>query len=84
MSDLTDIAREIRSLRKQQRLTQHELAERARVSRPLIAKLEGGQLPELGVGRLLRILHALGLDLRLTTLNRKRPTFEDLLQEDEG
>jgi transcriptional regulator with XRE-family HTH domain len=84
MTDLIQIASEIRGQRKKRRLTQHELAERARVSRPLIAKLEGGQLPELGLGRLLRILHAVGLDLRVTTFNKKRPTFEDLLHDDEG
>ena len=84
MADLTEIASEIRSHRRKSGLTQHELAERARVSRPLIAKLEGGQLPELGIGRLLRILHVLGLDLRITTLNKTRPTFDDLLNEDEG
>jgi transcriptional regulator with XRE-family HTH domain len=84
MPDLAEIASEIRSHRRKRGLTQHELATRARVSRPLIAKLEGGQLPEVGIGRLLRILHVLGLDLRITTLNKKRPTFEDLLAEDEG
>jgi transcriptional regulator with XRE-family HTH domain len=83
MIDLDDIAAEIITHRKGQRLTQHQLATQARVSRDLIAKLETGRLPELGVKKLLRILHAVGLDLRVTNLNLKRPTLEDLQAEEE-
>jgi HTH-type transcriptional regulator/antitoxin HipB len=84
MADLTDLGRTVREGRKRSRLTQSQLAEKSRVSRALIAQLESGRLPELGIGKLMRILHVLGLDLRVTTLNLKRPTFEDLLHEDEG
>jgi transcriptional regulator with XRE-family HTH domain len=84
MIDLHDIARAIVTQRKAQRLTQHQLAARARVSRDLIAKLETGRLPELGVKKLLRILNAVGLDLRVTTLNLNRPTLEDLQAEEEA
>ena len=83
MADLTDLARTVRESRKQQRLTQIQLAQDARVSRALVAQLESGRLPEIGIGKLTRILHVLGLDLRVTTLNLKRPTFEDLLHEGE-
>lgn len=83
MIDLHDIAKEIVTHRKGQRLTQHQLAAQARVSRDLIAKLETGRLPELGVKKLLRILNAVGLDLRVTTLNLNRPTLEDLQAEEE-
>jgi transcriptional regulator with XRE-family HTH domain len=83
MIDLDDIAKAIAIHRKRDRLTQHQLAVQARVSRDLIAKLETGRLPELGIKKLLRILHAVGLDLRVTTLNLKRPTLEDLRAEDE-
>lgn len=84
MADLSDLAHTVREGRKRIGLTQNQLAQQSRVSRALIAQLEGGRLPELGVGKLTRILHALGLDLRVTTLNQKRPTFEDLLQEEKG
>jgi len=83
MIDLHDIAKAIVIQRKGQRLTQHQLAAQARVSRDLIAKLETGRLPELGVKKLLRILNAVGLDLRVTTLNLNRPTLEDLQAEEE-
>jgi len=83
MIDMDDIARAIVTQRKRVGLTQHQLANQARVGRDLIAKLETGRLPELGIKKLLRILHALGLDLRVTTLNLKRPTLEDLRAEEE-
>ena len=84
MADLEEMARTIASHRRQLRLTQDALARKAGVSRPLIAKLETGRYPEVGVKKLLRILHAVGLDLRITTLNLRRPTLEDLAAEDEG
>ena len=40
------------------------------------------RIAEIGVKHLLRILHALGLDLRATELNRGRPTLEDLEAEE--
>lgn len=83
MADLTDFAQTVRESRKRLGLTQLQLARDARVSRALIAQLESGRLPEIGIGKFTRILHVLGLDLRVTTLNLKRPTFEDLLHEEE-
>lgn len=82
MIELIDVAQRIREERKRLRLTQKELAQQAKVSRALLADLERGRLPELGIKKLLRILRAVGLDLRLTTLNLQRPTLEDLLEEE--
>ena len=84
MADLEQMARAIASHRRQRGLTQDALARKAGVSRILIAKLETGRYPEVGVKKLLRILHAVGLDLRIAALNLKRPTLEDLVAEDEG
>ena len=83
MADLEEMVRTIFVHRRRRGLTQDQLAMKAGVSRPLIAKLETGRYPEIGIEKLLRILHALGLDLRITTLNLKRPTLEDLIAEDE-
>jgi transcriptional regulator with XRE-family HTH domain len=83
MIDLNEISTTIREHRKKLGLTQRELAQEARVSRALIAELESGRLPELGIRKLMRILHAVGLDLRLTSFNLKRPTLEDLLEDEE-
>ena len=81
MLEIGDIATSLREQRKQLGLNQHELAERAGVSRILIAKFETGRYPEIGIRKLVRMLNAVGLDLRMTTLNHKRPTLEDLLAE---
>ena len=81
MSDLDEIAKQVRRRRKELGLTQHQLAAQAGVSRALIAELETERLPELGFKKLVRIMHAVGLDLRVTSLNRQRPTFEDLIEE---
>jgi predicted transcriptional regulator len=80
--DSTFFSTDVRSARKRLDLTQHELATQANVSRALIAALEAGTLPELGFRKLQRILNVVGLDLRLTTLNHRRPTMEDLLAEE--
>jgi DNA-binding transcriptional regulator YiaG len=82
MIDLNELSGAIRQARKGHKISQHQLADRAGVSRALIATLESGRLPEVGFRKLLRILNAVGLDLRLSTFNQARPTFEDLLDED--
>ena len=79
--DLDSIGREIRSQRGVLGLTQEQLAAKALVSRPTIARLETGRATDLGYRALLRILNALGLDLRVSVLNRGRPTLEDLAAE---
>ena len=81
---LEDLAKEIADHRKRQSLTQYELALKAGVSRTLLARLESGRLPEIGAKKLIRILNAVGLDLRITSLNQQRPTLEDLLAEEGG
>jgi transcriptional regulator with XRE-family HTH domain len=83
MLNLHDIARVVVRERKRLKLTQYELAAKAGVSRLLVARLETERLPELGAKKLIRILNAVGLDLRITSLNKKRPTLEDL-QAEEG
>ena len=84
MEELVDIAGIVVRQRKRLGLTQQQLASKARVSRLLIARLETERLPELGVKKLIRILNAIGLDIRITSLNLKRPTFEDLRADEEG
>jgi transcriptional regulator with XRE-family HTH domain len=84
MANLGEIGATIREHRKGRRLTQQQLARAAGVSRALLTDLETGRLSELGVKKLIRILNAVGLDLRVTTLNLKRPTLEDLLAEEEA
>ena len=84
MIDFNDLPAQIAQHRKARGLTQVQLATKAGVSRDLIASFECGRLTDLSAKRLLRILQALDLDLRITTLNRGRPTLEDLRAEEEG
>jgi transcriptional regulator with XRE-family HTH domain len=83
MLDLTDIGDLVKASRRKLGLTQHELAAKSGVSRPRIAALENHRLPEMGFKNLQRILNAVGLDLRITTLNQRRPTLDDLVAEEE-
>ena len=79
--DLDLLGREIKRQREVLGLTQEQLAAKAMVSSPTIARLETGRATDLGYRAVLRILNALDLDLRVSTLNRGRPTLEDLAKE---
>jgi len=81
MADLLEIGSAVRARRKELKLTLPALSERSGVSRARIAALETQRIPEIGFKNLVSVLNAIGLDLRLTTLNRNRPTLEDLLSE---
>jgi transcriptional regulator with XRE-family HTH domain len=79
--DLIEVGERIKTTRKAKSWSQTRLAQAAGVSRSRLEALENGRIAEIGFKHLLRILHALGLDLRITELNRGRPTLEDLLAE---
>ena len=82
MLSLSDIAAEIKNARKARRLTQVQLAHKARVSRARIAALETEKLPEMGFKTIQRLLRALDLDLRIVPLDQRRPTLDDLIAEE--
>ena len=65
MPELVRVGQQIAVARKRAMLRQLDLAERAGVSRATIDALENGRATEIGYSRLLRILAALGLDLRV-------------------
>jgi predicted transcriptional regulator len=69
------------SKRKVLALRQEDLAGLAHVSLPTIKAFEQGRLAELGFSKVVRILAALGLELKLQEANRGRPTLEDLSNE---
>jgi transcriptional regulator with XRE-family HTH domain len=79
---LVEIGQRIASKRKQNGLTQLQLAAKAGVSRPTIDLLENGRATEIGYSKLARILAVLGLEFRLQPVSPHRPTLEDLLQEE--
>lgn len=83
MLDLPELGRRIAERRRTLKLTQAELARRARVGRVTLDALENGRTGELGFARIGRILAALGLDLRVAEARRNRPTLEDLVADDD-
>jgi transcriptional regulator with XRE-family HTH domain len=82
MLDLSDLGQQIKRARKDLKMTRDELAARAGVSRARIEALENLRAPEIGFKNLIRIMNAVGLDLRVTTLNRRRPTLDELVAEE--
>ena len=82
MLDLLTLGEEIAARRKALRLTQSALGQRARVSRATIDALENGRTGELGFSKVSRLLYALGLELTLGPASSRRPTYEELLEED--
>lgn len=82
--DLVELGERIKAARKSKGWSQSKLAHAAGVSRSRLEALENLRIAEIGFKPLLRILHALSLDLRVTELNRGRPTLEDLLAEEAG
>lgn len=80
--DLVELGERVKATRKSRGWSQAKLAQAAGVSRARLEALENARLAEIGFKHLLRILNALDLDLRLTQLNRGRPTLEDLIAEE--
>jgi len=80
--DLIELGERVKAARKSKGWSQTKLAQAAGVSRARLDALENARLAEMGIKHLLRILNALDLDLRLTQLNRGRPTLEDLAAEE--
>jgi transcriptional regulator with XRE-family HTH domain len=81
--DIFDIGDRVRTERRRRKLTQEQLGEIAGVSRVRINKIEKGTAADVRFGTLINVLNALGLDLEMTDFNAGRPTFEDLLAENE-
>ena len=82
MRDLTSIGDEIARKRKALKMSQSVLAKAAGVSRATIEALENGRSGELGFSKVAKILAALGLELTMQEAQPRRPTLDELLEED--
>jgi transcriptional regulator with XRE-family HTH domain len=82
MLDLTSIGQEIAEHRKKLKLSQAALARKAGISRATVDALENGRAGELGFSKLTKLLAALGLALKLQAASSRRPTLDELLNED--
>jgi len=82
MLPLTSIGEQIATRRKALGLTQPELAKKARVGLSTLDALENRRLGELGYSKITNILSALGLELTLQEASTRRPTLDELMEEE--
>jgi transcriptional regulator with XRE-family HTH domain len=82
MAELISIGSEIARKRKTLRMSQSALAQAAGVSRATIDALENGRSGELGFSKVAKILAALGLELTMQDTQPRRPTLDELIEED--
>lgn len=84
MLALTSIGQQIAAKRKGLGLTQRALAKKARVGLSTLDALENGRLGELGYSKITNILAALGLELKLQEASTRRPTLDELMEEEDS
>ena len=82
MLDLIAIGKRIAEWRKTLKLSQAALAKKAGVSRATLDALENARAGELGFSKVTRLLAALGLELTVQAASSRRPTLDELMQED--
>jgi transcriptional regulator with XRE-family HTH domain len=83
MLPLVTIGEQIALRRKGLGLTQSALAKKATVGLSTLDALENGRLGELGYNKIANILSALGLELKLQEASSRRPTLDELMEEDQ-
>lgn len=82
--DIFDIGELVKKTRMERGMTQNELAEKSGVGRTRVVELENGKAYEMRYGRIVNVLNALGLDLRVVDYNAGRPVLDDLLEANEN
>jgi transcriptional regulator with XRE-family HTH domain len=65
-------------------LSQLALAMKAKVGLSTLEALENARLGELGFTKVTNILSALGMELMLREASTRRPTLDELLEEEQG
>ncbi len=75
------IGKKIREARKSQKVSQAELAKNLGMSRTTIGQIENGNVKEIGVRKLIRVLEYLRLELHVRPVGRP-PTLEELREEE--
>jgi transcriptional regulator with XRE-family HTH domain len=63
-------------------MSQSELARAAKVSRATLDALENGRVGEVGYTKITKLLTVLGLELKLQETGSRRPTLDELLNEE--
>jgi transcriptional regulator with XRE-family HTH domain len=75
--DYQELGQQVALLRKQQKLTQQQLADYCGLSRATLNALENGRPGDVGTRKLIKILDLLGYELRLREKS-PFPTLEEL------
>ena len=83
MLTLSSIGKQIAVRRKTLGLSQAALAKQAKVGHSTLDALENGRLRELGLSKIIKLLSVLGMDLKIQETSRRRPTLEELMEEDQ-
>jgi transcriptional regulator with XRE-family HTH domain len=82
MLPLSSLGEQIATKRKALGLTQPTLAKMAKIGLSTLDAVENGRLGELGYSKITNILSALGLELKLQDASARRPTFDELMEEE--
>lgn len=82
MLTLLSLGEQIAVRRKKLGMTQGELARKASLSRATLDALENGRAGELGFSKIGKLLSALGLELKVRDATARRPTLDELMEED--
>ena len=82
MLDLVLVGNRVAERRRSLKLTQTALSRKAGLSRATLDALENGRAGELGFSKVTRLLAALGLELTVGPASSRRPTLDELMQED--
>ncbi len=83
MKTLPDVGARFRTLRKQARKTQRELAAATGMRQEAISRFEAGSASDFSLNKLLTLLQALDLEFEFKPTVR-RPDLDDLLAERRG
>lgn len=79
--DIEALSIALRNARKSSGLTQAALATRAGVSQSRLDAIENNRVADVGMVFVLKVAHALGLDLYLEPARASRPTLDRLVLE---
>ncbi len=82
MLTMLSIGEVIAKKRKSLGWSQTVLAKKARVARSTLEALENARLGELGYSKITNILTTLGLELTLQESRTRRPTLDELMNEE--
>jgi transcriptional regulator with XRE-family HTH domain len=80
MTTLAQVAEALKNVRRQEKLTQGELAARAGLARSTVTRLETLAQGDIGMSAFLRLLEAAGYDLKVVKAGSAR-TLTDILAE---